>query len=75
MSTLRWSISCWGLFPLRIAYPKMLKDSGLTEKNLRAAIEELRKGKKVTTSSAEGSYNALNKYAVHLNERARNRQA
>ncbi len=61
-----------GIISVKDSVSQMLKDSGLTEKNLRAAIEELRKGKKVTTSSAEGSYNALNKYAVHLNERARN---
>ncbi len=61
-----------GIISVKDSVSQMLKDSGLTEKNLKAAIEELRKGKKVTTSSAEGSYNALNKYAVHLNERARN---
>ncbi len=51
---------------------QLLKDSGVTEKNLIAAIKELRKGSRVTTHSAEDSYNALNKYAVNLNERARN---
>ncbi|GJM35677.1 MAG: chaperone protein ClpB [Saprospiraceae bacterium] len=61
-----------GIISVKDSVSQMLKDSGLTEKNLKAAINELRKGKKVTTSSAETSYNALNKYAVHLNERARN---
>lgn len=51
---------------------QMLKDAGITEKALKAAIEELRKGRRVTTHSAENSYNALGKYAVNLNEMARN---
>jgi ATP-dependent Clp protease ATP-binding subunit ClpB len=50
---------------------QLLKDSGLTEKSLKAAIKDLRKGSRVTTHSAEAGYNALNKYAVNLNERAR----
>ena len=49
----------------------VLKDLGLGEKELNAAIEELRKGKKATDQSAEDTYNALNKYAINLNERAR----
>ncbi len=50
---------------------QMLKDAGITEKELRAAIDELRKGNKVTSQSAEDTYGALSKYAVNLNERAR----
>ncbi len=50
---------------------QMLKDSGLTEANLKTAIQELRKGSTVTSASAEESYDALNKYAINLNERAR----
>ena len=50
---------------------QMLKDAGVTEKELRLAIEELRKGNKVTSQSAEDTYDALGKYAVNLNERAR----
>ncbi|MCL1944049.1 MAG: ATP-dependent chaperone ClpB [Candidatus Azobacteroides sp.] len=49
----------------------MLKDAGMTEKELRTAIDELRKGSKVNSASAEETYNALAKYAVNLNERAR----
>ena len=49
----------------------ILKDAGVTEKELRAAITELRKGEKVNSQSAEDTYNALNKYAINLNERAR----
>ncbi|MDD4922122.1 MAG: ATP-dependent Clp protease ATP-binding subunit, partial [Bacteroidales bacterium] len=49
----------------------ILKEAGLTEKMLHAAILELRKGSKVNSQSAEEAYNALNKYAINLNERAR----
>ena len=49
---------------------KLLKGMGATEKDLRAAINELRKGRKVTDQSAEDGYNALNKYANNLNEAA-----
>ncbi|MDR1525369.1 MAG: ATP-dependent chaperone ClpB [Tannerella sp.] len=50
---------------------QILKDAGMTEKDLRTAIDELRKGNRVTSPSAEDTYGALNKYAVNLNERAR----
>jgi len=53
------------------AVSTILKDAGLTEKALQAAIQELRKGSKVNSQSAEETYNALNKYAINLNERAR----
>lgn len=49
---------------------QMMKDNGISEKSLKAAIEELRKGKKATTASAEDSYNSLNKYARNLNQLA-----
>ncbi len=49
----------------------ILKDAGLGRKELEAAIEELRKGKKATDQGAEETYNALSKYAINLNERAR----
>ena len=49
----------------------MLKDAGVNEKDLSLAIDELRKGKKATEQSAEDQYNALSKYAINLNERAR----
>ena len=51
---------------------KILKELGATEKDFRAAILELRKGRKVSDPNAEDSYNALNKYAINLNERAEN---
>ena len=50
---------------------KMLKDAGLTEKNLVAAIKELRKGATVNSQTASQQYNALQKYAKNLNEMAR----
>jgi ATP-dependent Clp protease ATP-binding subunit ClpB len=48
-----------------------MKDNGVTEKDLKAAITELRKGSKVTSQTAEDTYNALNKYAINLNEQAK----
>jgi ATP-dependent Clp protease ATP-binding subunit ClpB len=49
----------------------VLRDAGVNKKVLKAAIEELRQGKKVTSNSAENQYNSLEKYAINLNERAR----
>ncbi len=49
----------------------LLKDAGLGSRELEAAIEELRKGRRATDQSAEDTYNALSKYAINLNERAR----
>ena len=60
------------LFTEKSTASQMLKDAGVTEKELRLAIEELRKGNKVTSQSAEDTYEALSKYAINLNERARN---
>jgi ATP-dependent Clp protease ATP-binding subunit ClpB len=58
------------IFKSKSKIGQILKDQGVTEKELKAAIDELRKGEKVTSASAEDSYNALNKYAINLNERA-----
>ncbi len=60
-----------GILTVKDQVSQMLKDSGVTEKALRAAIQDLRKGATVKTASAEETYNALNKYAVNLNERAK----
>ena len=49
---------------------QILKDQGVTEKDLKKAIEELRKGGKVTSQSAEETYNSLEKYARNLNQLA-----
>ena len=51
---------------------QVLKDQGVTEKHLKAAIQELRKGENVTSQSQEETYNSLNKYAKNLNELAEN---
>ncbi len=53
------------------AAAKLLKNAGLTEKGLIAAINELRKGEKVTSQTQSQEFNALNKYAKNLNEMAR----
>lgn len=50
---------------------RILKDAGVTESTLRSAIAELRKGSKVSSQSAEETYQSLNKYAINLNELAR----
>src|SRR5699024_1192346 len=58
------------IFKSKSKVAQILKDQGATEKALRAAIEELRKGDRVTSQSAEETYNALNKYANNLNRMA-----
>ena len=50
---------------------KIMKEAGVNEKELKAAIVELRKGEKVTSQTAEESYQSLSKYAINLNEAAR----
>ncbi len=52
------------------AIGQLLRNQGLNQKDLEKAISELRKGSKVTSQSAEETYQALSKYAIHLNERA-----
>ncbi len=59
------------LFLVNSQASTILKDAGVTEKELNSAIMELRKGNKATNQSAEDTYNALSKYAINLNERAR----
>ena len=59
------------LFVVNTSVSTILKDAGMTQKDLEAAITELRKGKKATGQQAEDQYNALGKYAINLNERAR----
>lgn len=50
---------------------KLLKDAGLTEKGLTAAIKELRKGSTVNSQTSDQQYNSLQRYAKNLNELAR----
>ncbi len=61
-----------GIFQARSKASQILKDNGVDEKGLKAAIQELRKGNTVKDQSAEESYQALSKYAINLNDRARN---
>ncbi|WP_203292992.1 ATP-dependent chaperone ClpB [Luteirhabdus pelagi] len=59
------------IFNSKSSIAQSLKDQGVTEKGLKAAIEELRKGDRVTSQSAEETYNSLNKYARNLNQLAK----
>ncbi len=59
------------IFNSKSKVAQILKDQGVTEKGLKAAIDELRKGERVTSASAEETYNSLNKYARNLNELAK----
>lgn len=59
------------IFEINSSAATILKDAGITAKELKAAITELRKGKKATDQGAEEQYNALSKYAINLCERAR----
>ncbi|OIQ16882.1 MAG: ATP-dependent chaperone ClpB [Flavobacterium sp. MedPE-SWcel] len=58
------------VFNSRSKVAQILKDQGVKEKELKFAIEELRKGERVTSASAEETYNSLNKYAKNLNQLA-----
>ncbi|HOP13284.1 MAG TPA: Clp protease N-terminal domain-containing protein, partial [Lentimicrobium sp.] len=60
-----------GLFSAGDQVSDMLKQAGISEKELKAAIRELRKGSGANSASAEDSFNALNRYARNLNELAR----
>ncbi|GAA4241192.1 MULTISPECIES: ATP-dependent chaperone ClpB [Winogradskyella] len=59
------------IFKSKSKIAQILKDQGVTEKGLNAAIEELRKGDRVTSQSQEETYNSLSKYAKNLNQLAR----
>ena len=59
------------IFTVNSPAATILKDAGLSQRELEAAVAELRKGKKATDQSAEDTYQALSKYAINLNERAR----
>lgn len=58
------------IFKSKSKIAQILKDQGVTEKGLQSAIDELRKGDRVTSASAEETYNSLNKYAKNLNQMA-----
>ncbi|WP_179007702.1 ATP-dependent chaperone ClpB [Winogradskyella forsetii] len=59
------------IFKSKSKIGQILKDQGVTEKGLNAAIDELRKGDRVTSQSQEETYNSLSKYAKNLNQLAR----
>lgn len=60
----------FGIFKTKGKVSTILKDQGVSEKHLKKAIEELRKGAKITSASAEETYNSLKKYAKNLNDLA-----
>ncbi|SET81518.1 ATP-dependent chaperone ClpB [Hymenobacter actinosclerus] len=60
-----------GLLGGKDSVATLMKDAGFNEKDLKAAIQELRGGRKVTSQSAEDQYQSLNRYAINLNERVR----
>ncbi len=60
-----------GILTLKDAASRLLENNGVSKKDLRIAIKQLRKGSTVNSQTAEETYNALNKYALNLNDRAR----
>ncbi|WP_299440572.1 ATP-dependent chaperone ClpB [uncultured Aquimarina sp.] len=60
------------IFKSKSKISQILKDQGVTEKHLKEAINEIRNGERVTSQSAEDTYQSLNKYAKNLNELAEN---
>src|ERR1051325_8619055 len=57
-----------GILVSKDSVAQLMKDNGITEKDLKSAIKELRKGERVTSASQEETYNALKKYAINFNE-------
>jgi len=60
-----------GILALNDAAARLLENNGVTEKDLKTAIKQLRKGSTVNSQTAEETYNSLNKYALNLNDMAR----
>jgi ATP-dependent Clp protease ATP-binding subunit ClpB len=60
-----------GILSVNDPTSQLLKANGVTEKDLKEAIRQLRKGERVSSQTAEDTYNALNKYATNLNDLAR----
>ncbi|MDD3510449.1 MAG: ATP-dependent chaperone ClpB [Fermentimonas sp.] len=60
-----------GILDEKNSVSKMMKDAGISLNQLQAAIKDLRKGEKVTSQTAEETYQALGKYAVNLIDKAR----
>jgi ATP-dependent Clp protease ATP-binding subunit ClpB len=63
-------VMLWSIIKGSDSASRILKDLGATESDCKAAILELRKGRKVSDQGAENQYNSLNKFAINLNERA-----
>ena len=61
-----------GIFSVNDSTSRLLKENGVTEKDLKTAISQLRKGSTVNSQNAEETYNSLEKYARNLNDLARN---
>ncbi|MFO7669005.1 MAG: ATP-dependent chaperone ClpB [Bacteroidales bacterium] len=61
-----------GILATKDTASQLLKDAGITEKELKRAIHEFRKGAKAQSQSAEETYHALERYAIHLNKQAEN---
>ncbi len=61
----------YGIFKSDDETSRLMKDLGMTEKGVKAVIQDLRKGAKATGEDSESSYNALNRFATNLNEAAR----
>jgi ATP-dependent Clp protease ATP-binding subunit ClpB len=61
-----------GILSVNNSTSRLLKDNGVSDKELKTAIRQLRKGSTVNSQTAEETYNSLNKYALNLNELARN---
>ena len=61
-----------GILHTKDSASQLLKDAGVNEKELKAAIREFRKGSKAQSQTAEENYHALDRYAIHLNKQAEN---
>jgi len=61
-----------GVLQTKDPVSQLLKDSGISEKELKSAIKEFRKGAKAQSQTAEETYHALDRYAIHLNKQAEN---
>jgi ATP-dependent Clp protease ATP-binding subunit ClpB len=59
-----------GILSLNDPASRLLQSYGVNEKDLKAAVKQLRKGSTVKSQTAEETYNALNKYAIDLNDMA-----
>ncbi|HUK84248.1 MAG TPA: ATP-dependent chaperone ClpB, partial [Candidatus Acidoferrum sp.] len=60
-----------GILALNDSASRLLHENGVSEKDLKTAIKQLRKGSTVNSQTAEETYNALNKFAINLNDMAR----